>query len=320
MEGEKEALPPSKPSTLRWKILRRALLPPSPHNSDAQSDVGIRRISRRTSIGFNLIPFHVVDEEIGELSKIKNHNGSSKDACFCYTLPVPDSPKLFLHQRMDDNVDLSDFSVCKRYNIDNTGIVCHWPSEDILAYYCLTHVELFRYKRVIELGSGYGLAGFVISAVTEASEVMISDGNPQVIDYLQRNIDTNSIAFGTTKVKPLMVHWDHDHNKCSELSTFDIIVASDCTFFTDFHEGLVKTIKFLLKKEGPSEAILFSPKRGDSFDKFLTYVKENGLNFSITEMYDIEVWRRHQKFILGEETWPNYETDHCYPLLIRITW
>jgi hypothetical protein len=43
------------------------------------------------------------------------------------------------------------------------------------------------------------LAGFVIAAVTEASEVVISDGNPQVVDcilllYLL-NIDDNIFYF-----------------------------------------------------------------------------------------------------------------------------
>ncbi|KAI9101497.1 hypothetical protein K1719_023979 [Acacia pycnantha] len=55
-----------------------------------------------------------------------------------------------------------------------------WPSEDALAYYCLSHAELFRHKKVIELESGYGLSAFVIAAVTEALEVVISYGNPQM--------------------------------------------------------------------------------------------------------------------------------------------
>lgn len=33
---------------------------------------------------------------------------------------------------------------------------------------------------MLELGSGYGLAGLVIAARTNADEVVISDGNPQV--------------------------------------------------------------------------------------------------------------------------------------------
>lgn len=46
------------------------------------------------------------------------------------------------------------------------------------------HSTLFRSKTVIELGSGYGLAGLVVAMATEASEVVISDGNPQVVDCI----------------------------------------------------------------------------------------------------------------------------------------
>lgn len=41
-----------------------------------------------------------------------------------------------------------------------------------------------RSKRILELGSGYGLAGLAIAASTNASEVIISDGNPQVVDCI----------------------------------------------------------------------------------------------------------------------------------------
>lgn len=48
-------------------------------------------------------------------------------------------------------------------------------------------------------------------------------------------------------------------------------------------------------------------------------IEENGLRFSITENYDAEVWKRHQGFMKGNDSWPSYEKDHCYPLLVRIT-
>jgi tRNA1(Val) A37 N6-methylase TrmN6 len=38
-----------------------------------------------------------------------------------------------------------------------------------------------RSKKVLELGSGYGLAGLAVAASTNAAEVVISDGNPQVV-------------------------------------------------------------------------------------------------------------------------------------------
>ncbi|XP_050226595.1 calmodulin-lysine N-methyltransferase [Mercurialis annua] len=294
-----------KAACLRWAILRQALLPR--HSSDDQSATATQRISRKTNHGFSLIPKHTVD---------KHQN--SKDATVCYTLPINGSPKLFLTQRMDGGADLSDFEISNGYNVDNTGLVCQWPSEDILAYFCLSHADMFRSKTVIELGSGYGLAGLVIAATTEASQIVISDGNPQLVDYIQHNIEANSDAFGDTNVKSMMLHWDQDDTSNIQ-NTFDVIVASDCTFFKEFHKGLACTVKLLLKRAETSEALFFSPKRGDSLDKFLDEIEKIGLKFSVTENYNTEVWTQHQRFMNGDMSWPGYEKDHCYPLLLRVT-
>lgn len=91
------------------------------------------------------------------------------------------------------------------------------------------------------------------------------------------------------------------------------------TFFKEFHNGLAQIVKFLLGKVQPSEAIFFSPKRGDSLDKFLEKIEENDLRFSITENYDAEIWKHHTEFMNGAASWPSYQKDHCYPLLIRIS-
>ncbi|GLT44562.1 hypothetical protein SLA2020_184480 [Shorea laevis] len=298
----------SKASSLRWKILRQAILPRlSSQNPDDESQTGIRSVSRKATKGFNLIPFQLLHED-----------SQSRDARLCYTLPTPGSPKLVLTQRVDNCADLKDFEICNEYNIDNTGLVCQWPSEDVLAYFCLSHADIFRSRRVIELGSGYGLAGLVIAATTEALEVLITDGNPQVVDYIQHNVDANFEVFGDTKVKSMTLHWNQD--EISNLSnTFDVIIASDCTFFKEFHKDLARTVQCLLKNVGSSEAIFFSPKRGDSLDKFLEEIKETGLHFSITEYYDAEIWKRHQGLMKGDHDWPGYVKDHCYPLLVRVT-
>lgn len=93
----------------------------------------------------------------------------------------------------------------------------------------------------------------------------------------------------------------------------------DSTFFKEFHKGLACSVKFLLRNAGTSEAIFFSPQRGNSLDKFLEEIEENGLHFCVTENYDTEVWMRHQRFMNGDNSWPSYEKDHCYPLLVRVT-
>ncbi|KAL4577713.1 hypothetical protein LXL04_013824 [Taraxacum kok-saghyz] len=312
-----------KASSLRWGILRRALIPSSSSTGpDEQSEKGIRNISRKANQGFSLIPFRLVDKpKLEHKEVIPTSSPNATEACVCYTLPNHSATELFLYQRVDTSANLDDFKICNTYDIDNTGLVCSWPSEEVLAYYCLSQIDLFRSKRVIELGSGYGLAGLLIASVTDALEVVISDGNPQVVDYIQRNINANLRHFNNTKVKSMMLHWNHE--ELSDISNnFDIIVASDCTFFKEFHKGLVQTVKCLLKKQGPSEAIFLGPKRGNSLDEFLMEVKESGLQFTVNEIYNNEVWMRHQRFIDGgddDSLWPNYEKDHCYPLLVRIT-
>lgn len=301
-----------KPSSLRWKILRQALL----HTSEKQPETGLKHVSRRTTGGFNLIPFALVDYQSG-CEENSAALVQKRDVCFCYTLPIQNAPRILQYQRIDDRADLTDFQACNKHNIDNTGLVCQWPSEDVLAYCCLSHADKFWHKRVIELGAGYGLAGFVIAAATEALEVVITDGNPQVVDYIQRSINANSGVFDGSKVKSMVLHWNDDQ-MADIANSYDIIVASDCTFFKEFHKGLARTIRLLLRKDAPSEAILLSPKRGDSLDKFLLEVKESGMQYKVTEVYDQEVWSRHQKLITGDHSWPNYEKDHCYPILISV--
>uniref|UniRef100_A0A0E0CXW1 Calmodulin-lysine N-methyltransferase n=1 Tax=Oryza meridionalis TaxID=40149 RepID=A0A0E0CXW1_9ORYZ len=99
------------------------------------------------------------------------------------TSRAPGSRKLNLVYRREDSLELNDIVASNRYNIDTTGLVCCWPSEEVLAYYCINHSDMFRSKKVLELGSGYGLAGLAIAASTDADEVVISDGNPQLNRY-----------------------------------------------------------------------------------------------------------------------------------------
>ncbi|CAL4938494.1 unnamed protein product [Urochloa decumbens] len=315
----------------RWSILRRALLArfssrvPEGTSRDQHIKDVTNNISRKASRGFNLIECHSLPSSqlTKSLENSSNGNesdlGCQKDVCVYYKLPCGGSSNLNLVYRREDSLELNDMEASNKYNIDTTGLVCCWPSEEVLAYYCINHSDVFRAKKVLELGSGYGLAGLVIAACTNADEVVISDGNPQVVGYIQKNISINAETFGETKVKSMILHWDKE--QASEmLNTFDIIVASDCTFFKQFHESLARTVKSLLKHSATSHAIFLSPKRGDSLDKFLETIKENGLNCELMENYDSTVWNLHKKYVAGDDrTWPNYDKEHCYPLLVRIS-
>lgn len=128
-------IPEPNASSLRWKILRRALLP----RHSSSPEMVLNRVSRKASRGFNLIPYHVMDdpsEEKTDTSTSKNQLGSSRNDCFCYKLPIHhNSPNILLYQRVDaDGANLNDFEVCNRHNIDNTGLVCKFPHSYYVLY------------------------------------------------------------------------------------------------------------------------------------------------------------------------------------------
>ncbi|KAG1354111.1 putative endo-1,4-beta-xylanase 5-like [Cocos nucifera] len=152
-----------------------------------------------------------------------------------------------------------------------------------------------RSKRVLELGSGYGLAGLSIAGSSDA--------------HIQRNISVNAGAFGNTKVKSMTLHWNEEP-AADILNSFDVIVASDCTFFKEFHESLARIVKSLLKYSEGSEAIFLSPRRGDSLDKFLEKIMEASLQYELVEKYDSQVWNLHQHFLKGQhETSSNWNRN-----------
>ncbi|RZC87127.1 hypothetical protein C5167_042057 [Papaver somniferum] len=73
---------------------------------------------------------------------------------------------------------------------------------------------IMRSKRIIELGAGYGLAGLVIAAATDASE------------FTCFRVASTDSAFADTKVKSMILHWNQEQVP-EVMDTFDIIVASD---------------------------------------------------------------------------------------------
>jgi len=270
-----------------------------------------------------LVPHHIVEttEEYAGAAMCTLSSSGTKDVLIEYNLPLGRTVSLTLLQRRQNHVDLRDFEICKEHEIDNTGVVCIWPSEEVLTYYCISNGDMFRNKRVLELGSGYGLAGLSIAACTEAAEVVISDGNPQVVDYIQKNITANIGSFEDTKVTSSLLRWGQDE-VCHLGHSFDFILAADCTFFKEFHANLAHTLNSLLALCKASQAIFFCPRRGNTLDLFLEAVNSLGLHVKITENYNSHVWDLHWKFMEQDSCacdWPNYDKEHCYPLLIIIS-
>uniref|UniRef100_A0A804R966 Calmodulin-lysine N-methyltransferase n=1 Tax=Zea mays TaxID=4577 RepID=A0A804R966_MAIZE len=173
-------------ATQRWSILRRALLARSSSaralggiSSDHQIKDGTNNISRKASRGFNLIECHSlpISQLLKSLGNSLNENDfeCQKDVYVCYKLPCRGSSKLDLVCRKEDSLELNDIEASNKYNIDTTGLVVghrkrFLPTTVLTTRMCSVH---YRSKKVLELGSGYGLAGLVIAASTNADERLL---------------------------------------------------------------------------------------------------------------------------------------------------
>lgn len=305
------------PASLRWRLLRHYLL----SDQGCAINQELTEISRRPNGHFGLITFRIISycERTNDEKRLPEKAEETQNVLIEYDLLARSNVKFVLLQRKVDGVSQIDLARSPQHQIDNTGIVGLWPAEEVLTHFCISKCSMFRNKRVVEVGSGYGLAGLVIAACTDAAEVVLTDGNPQVIDYLEYNIMANLEGFGKTKVRSSILRWDKELSS-SLRHSFDIVIAADCTFFKASHTDLANSVKGLLKRSRDCKAFLFNPKRNGSLNSFVQVAKELRLSVELVEKYDDHVWVLHQSLLTEHSSsWPNYSPDHCYPVLAVLT-
>ena len=154
------------------------------------------------------------------------------------------------------------------------------PSEEVLAHWIVQNQSVFQNKVVVELGAGLGLAGLVCSSVTDATEVVLTDGDSQVMSFLEDNVQRNRELFGKTRVSTAPVDWN-TFSAATE-HVFDYVIAADVVYEESMHIGLLFSLKHLLKPSG--KAIIIASRRGGSLEKFVKCAKSQFLRYVITDL------------------------------------
>ncbi|KAK3589072.1 hypothetical protein CHS0354_008723 [Potamilus streckersoni] len=151
---------------------------------------------------------------------------------------------------------------------NNTGNVCVWPAEEVMAYFCLQHTDWFSGKTVCELGGGMTcLAGVALSVATDVSYVELSDGNEESVSNLKEIIKKNmendlvdktklsaspkALSFFhqqiLSKTRPGTIHYSL--MLCVLLHPVHLYRQTISLFFDEGRGDLVRTIESLLKPE-----------------------------------------------------------------------
>jgi len=197
---------------------------------------------------------------------------------------------------------------------NNTGNVCVWPSEEVMAFYCLKHRDLFRNSSVLEIGGGMTcLAGLAVALCCDAKSVIVTDGNEKSVANLKSIIEKEDHNFGQTRVTCDIMRWDNKDHITKLNGPFDKIVCADCLFFDDHRQDLVTAVFDLLKDDG--EALIFAPTRGDTFDSFQACATAL---FDVERFanYDDKIWNHHMENIkLGNDM---YDANIHYPEMLLL--
>ena len=139
-----------------------------------------------------------------------------------------------------------------------------WLSSIAMIIYADKNKNLFKDKRILELGCGIGLPGMYIAANFSPKIVVLSD---REIDTI--NLD-NMKELHNIKIK--QIEWDVPQEQNFE--EFDIVIASDCIYrYTQ--DSFLKALKTFTSES----FIIINPYR-ECFDEFI---------YKLQEIYDISI-------------------------------
>lgn len=146
-----------------------------------------------------------------------------------------------------------------------------------LSEWIASNISHFDSKSVLELGSGIGLTGLVLSLLSKAKTVYLTDCHSFVLTTLCDNVVLNSDNVDTSNsselcllekqvnsclVRVFNLPWeDLSKDLCQTIGHVDTIIAADVVYDKSIFKPLINAIDFLFKYCGASEFILSCTER-----------------------------------------------------------
>jgi predicted nicotinamide N-methyase len=155
--------------------------------------------------------------------------------------------------------------------------VHQWESGIVLARWCIGNEDRIRNARVLELGSGTGLAGICCEKYCRASSVTLTDYNAKVLENIERNKELN-----LSQVRVVRLDWTQPSSYIDD--KFDIIIGSDLVYIGAPISQLADTIQHHLAPNG--ELTIIMPNKRRATPEFIEAMTQRGFMHAASELDD----------------------------------
>eukprot|EP00058_Branchiostoma_floridae_P009921 XP_002595409.1 hypothetical protein BRAFLDRAFT_69239 [Branchiostoma floridae] len=154
-----------------------------------------------------------------------------------------------------------------------------------LAEWAVEHSALFEQKTVLELGSGMGLTGLVISSCCSPAHYIYSDCHPNVLANLWENLVLNCKLReegGGSKMSVMCLDWASVTQEELQSLAPDVIIASDVVFDNELVEYFVLLLLKALRpppggRNGPVAYVASTIRNQDTYDFYVRKLEEAGI-------------------------------------------
>ncbi|XP_055911976.1 protein-lysine N-methyltransferase EEF2KMT [Eupeodes corollae] len=205
-----------------------------------------------------------------EQSGVEIHDEIYEAFCNLNSQTTNDEKFSYKHYSLTYHDSVVTLKESKSFVADGTTGLCSWQASLALSDWLLHNTELVRGKSVIELGSGTGLCGFIVSKCCDAKHVILTDGSPKVIDILNTNRSLNFLpntkdilSDDSKKCSILYLPWE----ECELVGTkkFDVVLAADVVYDSSEFDSLLGIIEHLFRlMENKVQMILAATVRNES--------------------------------------------------------
>ncbi|CAG4911450.1 unnamed protein product [Colias eurytheme] len=237
------------------------------------------RLYLKTILNY-LEPHHEVHEGIYDYMCSIMANKQNKND-FCYR-----------HYVIDNNLkNIVTMKETKNMVINGTTGMKTWEAALILADWIISHKDLFKNKKVLELGSGVGFTGICVAKLCEISSISLTDCHDDVINTINDNIqinfaDANKICgnnsiiyeYDDKRIGVTKLDWNFVED-IKSIESPDIVIGADIVYDPSILKPLSNVLKILFEKNKHMEVYIACIIRNeDTLKEFFTVLESQNMS------------------------------------------